>query len=65
MIQSWIKKIAGSKEVVKAKNQFFHACRPREGIFEIRLYTGLIFMIVCPTFYLTALFPSDFDIKII
>ena len=28
-------KMAGSKKVVKTKNQFFHARQPREGIFEI------------------------------
>ena len=29
-------KMARSKKVVIIKNQFFHACQPREGIFEIR-----------------------------
>ena len=44
------RKIAGSKKVVIAKNQFFHARQPREGIFEIRSYTGLIFTTVCINF---------------
>ena len=29
-------KMTGAKKVVITKNQFFHACQPREGIFEIR-----------------------------
>ena len=37
------RKIPGSKKVVLSKNQFFHACQPREGIFEIQSYWGLIF----------------------
>ena len=40
---SWIEKMTGAQKVVKVKNQFFHACQPREGIFEIRSYRGLIF----------------------
>ena len=36
-------KMAGSKKVVKTKNQLFHARQPREGIFEIRSERGLIF----------------------
>ena len=35
--------MTGAKKVVKVKNQFFHACQPREGIFEIWSYRGLIF----------------------
>ena len=40
---SWIEKMTGAKKIIKVKNQFFHACQPREGIFEIRSYWGLIF----------------------
>ena len=29
-------KMAGAKKVGKTKNHIFHACQPREGIFEIR-----------------------------
>ena len=32
-----------SKKVIKVENQVFHACQPREGIFEIQSYWGLIF----------------------
>ena len=38
-------KIAGAKNVIKVKNQFFHARKPREEIFEIHSYCGLSFMI--------------------
>ena len=37
------KKMTGSKKVIKVENQVFHACQPREGIFEIQSYWGLIF----------------------
>ena len=40
---SWIEKMTGAKKIIKVKNQFFHAYQPREGIFEIRSYWGLIF----------------------
>ena len=40
---SWTEKMTGAQKVVKVKNQFFHARWPREGIFEIRSYRGLIF----------------------
>ena len=46
----WIKKMTGAKKVIKVKNQFFHACQPREGIFEIRSYRGLIFTTDSPNF---------------
>ena len=36
-------KMTGSKKVIKVENQVFHACQPREGIFEIQSYWGLIF----------------------
>ena len=36
-------KMTGSKKVIKVENQFFHACQPREGIFEIQSYWGLMF----------------------
>ena len=29
-------KMTGAKKVVNMKNHIFHACQPREGIFEIR-----------------------------
>ena len=38
--------MAGAKKVIKGKNQFFHARQPREEIFEIRSYRGLIFTTV-------------------
>ena len=57
--------MAGAKKVGKTKNHIFHACQPREEIFEIPSYRGLIFMIVCLSFYHSELFPSDFYIKII
>ena len=38
--------MTGAKKVVKVKNQFFHARQPREEIFEIRSYRGLIFTTV-------------------
>ena len=44
------------KKVIKVKNQVFHACQPREGIFEIRSYWGLIFTTDCLNF--EELFPS-------
>ena len=36
--ESWIKKMAGAKKVVKLKNQFFHARQPRKIIFDICTY---------------------------
>ncbi len=36
--------MTGAKKVILVKSQFFHACQPREEIFEIRSYCGLIFM---------------------
>ena len=47
---SWIEKMTRVKKVVKVKNQFFYACQPREGIFEIRSYRGLIFTTDSPNF---------------
>ena len=38
-------KMTGAKKVILVKSQFFHACQPREEIFEIRSYCGLIFVI--------------------
>ena len=38
--------MAGATKVIIGKNQFFHARQPREEIFEIRSYTGLIFTTV-------------------
>ena len=29
------RKMTESKKVIKVENQVFHACQPREGIFEI------------------------------
>ena len=43
-------KVTGAKKVVLAKNQFFHACQPREEIFEICSYCGLIFVIAARNF---------------
>ena len=37
------RKMTESKKVIKVENQVFHACQPREGIFEIQSYWGLIF----------------------
>ena len=59
------RKIAGSKKVVIAENQFFHARQPREGIFEIRSFRGLILTIVCLSFYLSVQRARDFNVKII
>ena len=42
--------MAGMKIVIIEKNQVFHACQPREEIFEIRSYTDLIFTTVCLNF---------------
>ena len=53
---SWIEKMTGAKKVIKVKNQFFCACQPREGIFEIRSYRGLNFTTDSPNF--EELFPS-------
>ena len=44
------RKIAGSKKVVIAENQFFHARQPREGIFQFHSCCGLIFMDVFGNF---------------
>ena len=35
--------MARAKKVVTTKNHIFHACQPREGIFEIQSYRGFIF----------------------
>ena len=53
---SWIKKMTGAKKVIKVKNQFFHACQPLEGIFEIQSYWGRIFTTYTLNF--EELFPS-------
>ena len=37
--------MAEAKKVNFMKNQFFHACQPREDIFEICSYCALIFVI--------------------
>ena len=42
--------MAGAKKFIIVKYQFFHACQPREEIFEIRSNTGLIFTTVCLNF---------------
>ena len=47
--------MAGAKKVIKVKNQFFHARQPREEIFEIRSYRGLIFRDVFLNFKLLTL----------
>ena len=52
----WIKKMAGAKKFIKVKYQFFHACQPREEIFEIRSYWGLIFRAVFLNFKWPTLF---------
>ena len=36
-------KMTGFKKVIKVENQVFHAWQPREEIFEIQSYWGLIF----------------------
>ena len=38
-------KMTGAKKISLTKNQFFHACQPRGGIFQIGSYCGLSFMI--------------------
>ena len=43
-------KMTGAKKVTLTKNQFFHACQPRGGIFQIGSYCGLSFMIEVWTF---------------
>ena len=57
--------MAGAKWVIVPKNQFFHAHQPREGIFEICSFWGLIFTTVWPSFYPTVQGARDFNIKII
>ena len=42
--------MAGAKNVILVKNQFFHARQPHEEIFEIPSYRGLIFTPVCLNF---------------
>ena len=37
-------KMTGAKKVTLTKNQFFHACQPREVIFYFYLCSGFIFM---------------------
>ena len=49
-------KMARTKKVCNTKNHIFHACQPREGIFEICSYWGLIFTTVCSNF--KQLFPN-------
>ena len=39
-------KMTGAKKVKMLKNQFFHACQPRNEIFEICSYCELIFLTV-------------------
>ena len=58
-------KMAQSKKVAIMKTQFFHARQPREGIFEIRSFWGLILTIVCLSFYLSVQRARDFNVKII
>ena len=48
--------MTGAKKVIKVKNQFSCACQPREGIFEIWSYQGLMFTTDSPNF--EELFPS-------
>ena len=50
------RKMTRAEKLAKVKNQMFHVCQPCEGIFEICLYTGLIFTTVCPNF--EQIFPS-------
>ena len=47
--------MAGAKKFIIVKYQFFHACQPREEIFEIRSYRGLIFRDVFLNFKLLTL----------
>ena len=48
--------MTGAKKVVSVKNELFHAHQPREGIFEIYSYRGLIFELFSQNFEL--LFPN-------
>ena len=53
--------MAGVKKVIKVKNQFFHARQPREEIFEIRSYRGLIFTTVWLNFVHLFLFSAGIN----
>ena len=53
--------MAGVKKVIRVKNQFFHARQPREEIFEIASYQGLIFTPVCLNFGHLFLFSASTD----
>ena len=43
-------KMAGAKKVVIVKNQFFHACQPRKGIFEIHSHRSCNFVTFSQSF---------------
>ena len=49
-------KMAGAKKVVKTKNQFFHACQLRKGIFEIHSHRCCILRTCFQIFYWLPLF---------
>ena len=50
--------MAGAKKVAKIKDQFFHACQPRKGIFEIHLLLGCFFMTSFPELLMAAAIPG-------
>ena len=43
-------KVTGAKKFILTKNQFYYACQPRKGIFELHSCCGLIFMTVFGNF---------------
>ena len=49
-------KMAGAKKVIKTKNQFFHACQLRKGIFEIHSHWCCILRTCFQIFYWLPLF---------
>ena len=54
----WIKKRAGAKNVVIIKNQFFHACQPCKGIFEIHSHRCCDFTTFFPELLMAASIPG-------
>ena len=51
-------KRAGAKKVVITKNQFFHACQLRKGIFEIYSLLGCFLMTSFPELLMAAALPG-------
>ena len=51
-------KMARAKKVVILKNQFFHACQPRKGIFEIYPLLGCFLMTSFPELLMAAAIPG-------